>query len=272
MTPSDPATDPGPATDWFTRPTAGTTGSLNLAYNALDRHVVRGHADEPALLHPFAAAGRRSSYSYAELLERVAQLGGAFRELGIRPGRQVVLALPLVPELVIGLLACARVGAVAVPVLDDAPEAVRRLGSDPALDRPAVVLVDAPRRAAVEGVLLAAGRSADHQVVLRPEPGTTDASIGDFDMAVVMKPGSFEPAWAEDLPADTGLLVRLGEGDGDPARTYDHAWTTDLAAQAARAGWAPGTFVAPADDPTDASPYGALLGPLLLGATVELRS
>lgn len=270
MTPSDPAADAGPATDWFSRPSARTTGSLNLAYNALDRHVVRGHADEPALLHPFAAAGRRSSYSYAELLERVAQLGGAFRELGIRPGRQVVLALPLVPELVIGLLACARVGAVAVPVLDDAPEAVRRLGSDPALDRPAVVLVDAPRKAAVEGVLLAAGRAADHQVVLRPEPGTMDASIGDFDMAVVMKPGSFEPAWAEDLPADTGLLVRLGQG-GDPARTYDHAWTTELAAQAARAGWAPGTFVAPADDPTDAAPYGALLGPLLVGATVELR-
>ncbi len=283
MTPSDPpAGGPGARTDWFARPTETSAGSLNLAYNALDRHVVRGLADAPALLHPFAAAGARSSYSYADLLERVAQLGGAFRELGVRPGRQVVLALPLVPELVIGLLACARVGAVAVPVLDDAPEAVRRLGLDPAVDAPAVVLVDAARKPAVDAALVGAGRSADHQVVLRPEPGTLDASVGDFDLAVLMRPGSFEPAACEAVPAGTGLLLRLAPAGrsagasadgsaGSTTRSYDHRWTLDLGAQAVAAGWGPGSFVAPSDDPTDATPYGALLGPLLVGAAVELR-
>lgn len=282
MTPTDPTepTDPtGAATpeppriDWFARPTGSSPGTLNLTYNALDRHVVRGLADEPALLHPFAASGVRSFYSYAELLERVAQLGGGLRELGVRPGRAVVLALPLVPELVIGLLACARIGAVAVPLVDEAPASVRRLGHEPALERPAVVVVDAARKDAVDAVLSASGRTADYQVVLRPEAGALDASVGDIDLAVVMRPGSFEPAACEVLPSDTPLLLRLAPHDATDAgtRTYDHAWTLDLAAQAAAARWAPGTYVTPADDPTDAEPYGALLGPLLVGAAVELR-
>jgi acyl-CoA synthetase (AMP-forming)/AMP-acid ligase II len=274
VSPSDATGARGPAPDWFTRPSGGAPGTLNLAYNALDRHVVRGLADEQALLHPFAAPGVRSSYSYAELLERVAQLGGGLRELGVRPGRAVVLALPLVPELVIGLLACARVGAVAVPVVDEAPGAVRRLGRAD-VDRPAVVVVDAARKAAVDEVLAAAGRAADYQVVLRPDPGTLDASVGDVDLAVVMRPGSFEPAACAELPADSPFLLRLPDGDeaatGAAPATYDHAWTLDLSAQAVGAGWGPGSYVAPADDPSDATPYGALLGPLLVGATVELR-
>lgn len=260
------------APDWFTRPSRTSTGTLNLAYNALDRHVVRGLADEPALLHPFAAPGVRSSYSYAELLERVGQLGGGLRELGVRPGRSVVIALPLVPELVIGVLACARVGAVAVPLLDDAPGAVRRLGHDPALDRPAVVLVDGPRKAAVDAVLSAGGRSADYQVVLRPEAGTLDPEVGDLDLAVVMRPGAFEPAVCAELSPETPVLVRLTTGGSEgPTTTYDQGWTLELSAQAVGAGWAPGSYVRPADDPTDAAPYGALLGPLLVGAAVELR-
>jgi len=264
------AADGAGALDWFLRPRATSDGTFNLAYNALDRHVVRGLAEEPALLHPFAADGARSYYSYAELLERVAQLGGGLRELGVRPGHAVVLALPLVPELVIGLLACARLGAVAVPLVDDAPGAVRRLGHDPAVPRPSVLLTDAPRKAAVEAVLATAGRTPDFQVVLRPDPGTLDPGVGDIDLAAIMRPGGFQPAVCAELPPASPFLVRLGPDDG-ATTTWTHAWAQDLAATAAAAGWARGAYVHPADDPTDAAPYGALLGPLLLGAAVELR-
>ena len=270
--PTDPR--PGPALDWFDRPTASSPGRFNLAYNALDRHVIRGLAEEPALLHPFAAPGARSFSTYADLLERVAQLGGGLRELGVCPGRTVVLALPLVPELVIGILACARVGAIAVPMVDDAPGAVRRLGHDPVVGRPAVVVVDAARKAAVAAVLLESGRTPDHQVVLRPPAGSLDPTVGDVDLAVIMRPGAFEPAVCAELAPDSPLLTRLPPADPvdhDRTTTYDHAWALDLAAQAAGAGWGPGTYVTPADDPTPATPYGALLGPLLVGATVELR-
>ena len=266
-----PAREAG-ALDWFTRPSATSTGTLNFAYNALDRHVVHGRADEPALLQPFADAGTRSSFSYADLLEQVGQLGGALRELGVTPGRTVVLALPLGPELVFGLLACARLGAVAVPLVDDAPGAARRLGHDPAVDRPAVLVVDGPRRVAADAALAAAGRSPDYEVVRRSEPGTVDASAGSFDLAVLMRPGSFQPAACAELAPGTPFLVRLGLGpEARPTTVYDQAWAVELAASGVTAGWAPGTYVNPADDPTDADPYGALLGPLLLGATVELR-
>lgn len=268
---SGTAADAG-SLDWFSRPSTTSAGTLNLAYQALDRHVVRGLADEPALLHPSAGPGARSFYSYADLLERVGQLGGGLRELGVRPGRTVVLALPLVPELVIGLLACARVGAVAVPLLDDAPAAVRRLGQDAALDRPAVVVVDAARKAAVDAVLAAAGRSADFSVVLRPEPGTPDASVGDVDLAVLMRPGAFQPAVCAELAPTSPLLVRLGGGQGSGATTtYDHGWVRALLTMATAAGWGRSTYVAPADDPTDAAPFAALLAPFLRGAAVELR-
>ncbi len=49
------------------------------------------------------------------------------------------------------------------------------------------------------------------------------------------------------------------------------SWALDLSASAVAAGWAPGSYVRPSEDPTDAAPYGALLGPLLVGAAVELR-
>ncbi|MGI3782822.1 MAG: AMP-binding protein [Janthinobacterium lividum] len=266
-----PAPEAG-ALDWFTRPSATSTGSLNLAFNALDRHVVRGLADEPALLHPFAAAGTRSSYSYADLLEQVGQLGGALRELGVTPGRTVVLALPVGPELVFGLLACARIGAVVVPLIDDAPDGIGRLGHDPAVDRPAVVVVDSPRRAVVGAVLGAAGRAPDYEVVRQPEAGTVDASAGTFDLAVLMRPGSFQPAACAELAPGSPFLLRLSPSDAAGTTTvHDQAWGHELAAAAVLAGWAPGSYVHPADDPTAAAPYGALLGPLLVGATVELR-
>lgn len=259
------------ALDWFTRPSATSAGTLNLSFNALDRHVVRGLADEPALLDP-GAPTHRSFYSFAGLLEQVGQLGGALRELGVVAGSTVVLALPLGPELVFGLLACARLGAVAVPLTDEAPGAVRRLGHDPAVDRPTVVVVDGPRRAAVDEVLAAASRTPDYEVVRAPGPGTVDATAGTFDLAVLMKPGSFQPAACAELAPQSPFLVRLGLGaDAGTTSVRDQAWATELAAAAVSAGWAPGSYVHPSDDPTDASPYGALLGPLLVGAAVELR-
>ncbi|GAB2590632.1 AMP-binding protein [Microlunatus antarcticus] len=266
-----PARDPG-ALDWFTRPSSTSTGTLNLAYNALDRHVVRGLADEAALLDPFAEQGSRTSYSYADLLEQVGQLGGAFRELGVTPGRYVLLALPLGPELLFGLLACARLGAVAVPLVDAEPADVRRLGNDPATAPPTVVVVDGERRAALDPVLEEVGMTPTYEVVRHPAPGTVDATLGSFDLAVLMRPGSFQPAACAELAPGSPFLVRSSTQDAaEPPRVFDQLWAADLADTAVRAGWAPGSYVAPADDPTDAAPYAALLAPLMLGAAVELR-
>lgn len=91
---------------WFRKPGDGRPGSLNLCFNAVDRHVVHGAADEPALLVA------RGPVDFANLLERVGGLAGAFRALGVGPGDRVVLALTDSEDLVIAELACARLGAV----------------------------------------------------------------------------------------------------------------------------------------------------------------
>jgi propionyl-CoA synthetase len=71
--------------------------SLNTCYNALDRHVIAGRADEPALIFHSAVTGERRTYSYARLLDEVARFGGALRELGVGVGDRVVIYLPMVP-------------------------------------------------------------------------------------------------------------------------------------------------------------------------------
>src|ERR1700755_3617808 len=86
--------------------------TLNTCYNALDRHVVQGHGDRPALISASAVADTKGSYTYAELLERTAAFAGALRGLGVQAGDRVVIYLPMIPEAGIAMLACARIGAV----------------------------------------------------------------------------------------------------------------------------------------------------------------
>ncbi len=96
----------GPSGRWF----AG--GEINTAFNALDRHVEAGAGDRTALIFDSAMTGTRTRISYRELCERVAVLAGALRARGIGRGDRVVIYMPMVPEAVIGMLACARLGAI----------------------------------------------------------------------------------------------------------------------------------------------------------------
>ncbi|MFP5345543.1 MAG: AMP-binding protein, partial [Actinomycetes bacterium] len=87
-------------------------GVLNTCYNALDRHVVQGHADQLALVYDSPVTGTKRSYTYTDLLEQVARFGGVLRSLGVEQGDRVVIYMPMVPEAVVAMLACARIGAV----------------------------------------------------------------------------------------------------------------------------------------------------------------
>jgi propionyl-CoA synthetase len=87
-------------------------GELNTCANALDRHVAAGRADQPALIYDSPVTGVKRTFSYAELLTEVAQFAGVLRELGVDKGDRVVVYLPMVPEAVVAMLACARLGAV----------------------------------------------------------------------------------------------------------------------------------------------------------------
>ena len=119
------------AVDWFTPPTrayapAGATegegegegegwfpgGTLNTCYNCLDRHVAAGRADVAALTYDSPVTGTIRSWSYGQLLEEVGRVAAMLSSLGVAKGDRVVIYMPMVPETVFAMLACARLGAI----------------------------------------------------------------------------------------------------------------------------------------------------------------
>jgi propionyl-CoA synthetase len=87
-------------------------GELNTCHNALDRHVEGGRADQLALIYDSPVTGVQRKFTYRELRDRVALFAGALANQGVGRGDRVVLYMPMVPEAVISMLACARIGAV----------------------------------------------------------------------------------------------------------------------------------------------------------------
>jgi propionyl-CoA synthetase len=87
-------------------------GSLNTCYNALDRHVEGGRANQAALVYDSPLTQTVRSYTYRELRDLVARFAGALRNQGIARGDRVIIYMPMVPEAAIAMLACARIGAI----------------------------------------------------------------------------------------------------------------------------------------------------------------
>lgn len=85
---------------------------LNTCANALDRHIENGRGDQPALIYDSAVTDTKRVYTYAELLDHTARFAGVLRSLGVEKGDRVVIYMPMIPEAVIAMLACARLGAV----------------------------------------------------------------------------------------------------------------------------------------------------------------
>jgi propionyl-CoA synthetase len=95
-----------PFTRWF------VGGELNTCHNCLDRHVEAGAGERTALIWDSPVTDTRQSFTYAALLDEVARLAGALAGLGVGKGDRVVIYMPMVPQAVMGMLACARLGAV----------------------------------------------------------------------------------------------------------------------------------------------------------------
>jgi len=283
------------AVDWFTRPRtvldpeappAGRwfpDGVLNTCYNALDRHVVRGLADEPALIFHSAYSGARRTYTYADLLQEVAQLGGGLRELGVEPGDRVVISMPMVPEAVIAMLACARLGAVHSVVFGGFAAAELAARIDDA--RPKVVLISScglePGRVVEYKPLLdAALERSSHQpdyvvVHQRPEARAELRGERELDLAVLMRPGQFQPAGCAELAATDPLYILYTSGTtGRPKGIVrDQGGHAVALAYSMRAVY----DVGPGDVVFTASDVGWVVGhsyivyaPLLVGATTVL--
>ncbi|MCH2094530.1 MAG: propionate-CoA ligase PrpE [Rhodobacteraceae bacterium] len=110
--------------DWDTPPTKALTvhedglydwyadGMTNTCWNAVDRHVDAGNGDRTAIIHDSPITGSKTEITFAELRDRVARLAGALRDKGIEKGDRVIIYMPMVPEALEAMLACARLGAI----------------------------------------------------------------------------------------------------------------------------------------------------------------
>ena len=95
-----------PLYEWF------TDGKVNACYNALDRHVENGRADQVAVIYDSPITGAKAKFTYAEMRDKVALFAGALAAKGVTKGDRVIIYMPMVPEALVAMLACARIGAV----------------------------------------------------------------------------------------------------------------------------------------------------------------
>jgi propionyl-CoA synthetase len=176
-------------------------GVLNTCENAVDRHVDGGRADQPALIYDSPVTGTIRAFTYAELREEVATLAGALARLGVGKGDTVVVYMPMVPEAVFAMLACARLGAIhsvvfggfaahelAVRIDDAQPKLVLSGSCGIEVDR----VVD--YKPLLDRALEEAAHQPDHCVILQRAQATADLVAGrDLDWREVTAGADLAP-------------------------------------------------------------------------------
>ena len=162
----------------------------NTAYNCLDRHVERGRGSQTALIYDSAVTQSVRSYTYADLTHEVATLAGILHDLGIRKGDRVIVYMPMIPEAVFAMLACARIGAIHSVVFGGfaAPELATRINDA----KPKAILsascgIEGTRVIAYKPLLDKAielsEHKPEHSLVLQREQAMADMGPLDHDWA-----------------------------------------------------------------------------------------
>ncbi len=204
-----------PLYEWF------TDGQVNTCWNAVDRHVAAGRGDQAAIIHDSPLTGRKSRITYAELQDRTARLAGALAARGVVKGDRVVIYMPMVPEALTAMLACARLGAVhsvvfggfaahelAVRIDDCRPKAV--IAGSCGIEPGRIV----PYKALLDTAIEEAAHKPDFCIILeRPEhPGTLvpgrdigwDEALQDASPAPCVPVAGGDPAYILYTSGTTG--------------------------------------------------------------------
>jgi propionyl-CoA synthetase len=175
-------------------------GELNTCYNAIDFHVENGRASQAAVIYDSPVTGTRLVLTYRELLQRVAQFAGALSALGVVKGDRVVIYMPMIPETLIAMYACARIGAIhsvvfggfaaselAVRIEDAAPRVV--LSASCGIEGTRVV----PYKPLLDEALRLSRHKPERSVVLQREQQRCDLGSSDLDWHAVAAAASPAP-------------------------------------------------------------------------------
>ncbi|MEV5961135.1 propionyl-CoA synthetase [Kribbella sp. NPDC051952] len=255
-------------------------GSLNTSYNALDRHVESGHGDRTALIYDSPVTGTGRSYTYAELRDDVARFAGGLASLGVGKGDRVIVYLPMVPEAVVAMLACARLGAIHSVVFGGfAPKelAARIDDATPRVIIAASCGIEPTRVVEYKPIIDAALELTQHQpehtiVLQRPE---ALAKLGENDLDWTTVATAAEPVGSVDVAATDPLYILYTSGTtGKPKGVV-----RDNGGHAVALSWSMRAVydIGPGDVWWTASDVGWVVGhsyivyaPLLVGATTVL--
>jgi propionyl-CoA synthetase len=205
-------TETTPSGRWF------PGARLNTCYNALDRHVEGGAGDRIALVYDSPVTDTRRNFSYRELCDEVARFAGALAGLGIERSDRVLIYMPMIPESVIAMLACARIGAIHSVVFGGfaSPELATRIDDA----RPKVILSAScgveptrviPYQPLLERALELSVHAPDHCVVLQREQAVADLVSGrDHDWRKLS--AAAEPVGCIDVEATDPLYILYTSG------------------------------------------------------------
>lgn len=216
--------------DWHTPPQIGhnqdqeglshwfSDGLMNTSYLALDHHVHQGRGEQTALIYDSPVTNTKRKISYGELLSQVSHFAAGLNQLGVSVGDRVVIYMPMVPEAVVAMLACARVGAIHSVVFGGfAPHelAVRIDDAKPKLVISASCGIEIGRtieyKPMLDEALSLAKHQVEHCIVLQREAYQAQmSSPRDLDWTVVANtPESFD---AVPLPSTHPLYILYTSG------------------------------------------------------------
>ena len=261
---------------WFT----GAT--LNTCFNALDRHVRDGRGEQVAVYYDSPVTGTTSRLTYDELLEQVSRFAGGLSSLGVRKGDRVVIYMPMVPEAVIAMLACARLGAIHSVVFGGfapAELAARIEDAQPKVIVSASCGIEPNRVVHYKPFLDASIERSSHKpqrcVILQREQGPAEMGERDLDWTELMSSEAAQPVDCVEVEATDPLYILYTSGTtGRPKGIV-----RDNGGHAVALRWSlPNIYgVGPGDVWFTASDVGWVVGhsyivyaPLLTGATTVL--
>ena len=87
-------------------------GKINTCFNAIDRHVEEGNGSRTAIIYDSPVTSKKISFTYSDLKKRVSIFAGALKNFGIKKGDRIIIYMPMIPEALVAIFACARIGAV----------------------------------------------------------------------------------------------------------------------------------------------------------------